>query len=49
MSELTFAGFQTAALVLREIACAIFVGIFLKLTLADCLKKPQLENEQDAA
>ena len=49
MSELTFAGFQTAALVLREIACAIFVGIFLKLTLADCLKKPQLEIEQDAA
>ena len=49
MSELTFAGFQTAALVLREIACAIFVGIFLKLTFADCLKKPQLENEQNAA
>ena len=46
MSELTFAGFQTAALFLREIACAIFVGIF---SLADCLKKPQLENEQDAA
>ena len=49
MSELTLAGFQTAALVLREIACAIFVGIFLKLTLADCLKELQLENEQDAA
>ena len=48
MSELTFAGFQTAALVLREIACAIFVGIFLKLTRADCLKKLRLENEQDA-
>ena len=49
MSELTFAGFQTAAVVLRKIACAIFVGGVFYLTFADCLKKPQLENEQDAA
>ena len=46
MSELTFAA---AAVVLRKIACAIFVGGVFYLTFADCLKKPQLENEQDAA
>ena len=49
MSELTFAGFQTAAVVLGKIACAIFVGGVFYLTFADCLKELQLENEQDAA